>query len=368
MYQKRAMLVILLSALTLVFNTANAAADLPLNKLKLPTGFEISVYTADVPNARAMAFGKNGTLFIGTAREGKVYAVVADKAGKTQAYTIAQGLQDPNGVAFRDNALYVGERSRILRFDNIEDNLPSPPKPVVVYDGFPKNAHHGLKVIRFGPDGMLYAPVGAPCNVCDPEADKFAVITRLKLGGQPEVYARGVRNSVGYDWHPETKELWFTDNGRDLLGNDTPPDELNHAPKKDMHFGFPFCHGADLADPQFGLSRKCQEFTPPAQKLDPHAAALGMRFYTGTQFPAEYRNRIFIAEHGSWNRDPKLGHRVSMVTLRDNRAIKYESFISGWLEGDNAWGRPVDVIVAPDGALLVSDDKAGAIYRVSYKK
>lgn len=344
------------------------AAELPIHKLKAPPGFEVSVFTGNVPNARAMALGKKGTLFVGTYKEGKVYAVVSDKSGKTQVFTLADKLQDPNGVAFREGALFVAERSRILRYDNIEDRLSNPPAPVVVYDGYPKYAHHGLKVIRFGPDGLLYVPVGAPCNICDPEADKFAVITRLKLGSVPEVFARGVRNSVGYDWHPDTKELWFTDNGRDLLGNDTPPDELNHAPKKDMHFGFPYCHGGDLADPQFGLSRKCSEFTPPAQKLDPHAAALGMRFYTGSQFPAEYRNGIFIAEHGSWNRDPKLGHRVAMVTLQGNKAVKYESFIDGWLEGDNAWGRPVDVIVAPDGALLVSDDKAGAVYRVSYKK
>jgi glucose/arabinose dehydrogenase len=234
---------------------------------------------------------------------------------------------------------------------------------VVVYGGYPKETHHGWRVIRFGPDGMLYVAVGAPCNVCE----RYGIITRFKLGAPPEVFARGVRNSVGYDWHPQTGELWFTDNGRDMLGDDVPPDELNHAPRAGMHFGFPYCHGGNISDPQFGRRRACNEFTPPAQQLAPHAAALGMRFYTGQQFPAEYRNRIFIAEHGSWNRSAKIGYRIMMVTLRDNKPVKYEVFAEGWLQGDSAWGRPVDVVVAPDGALLVSDDKAGVIYRISYR-
>ena len=239
-------------------------------------------------------------------------------------------------------------------------------------DRFPADTHHGWKFIAFGPDGMLYVPVGAPCNICNPDSGRYANIMRLRVdqgtGGAPEVFARGVRNSVGFDWHPETKELWFTDNGRDWLGDDAPDDELNHAPRKDMHFGYPYCHAGDIADPEYGHLRKCAEFTPPAVKLGPHVASLGMRFYTGAMFPPDYRNNIFIAEHGSWNRSTKIGYRVKRVALSGNQPVKHEVFAEGWLQGQAAWGRPVDVLVMPDGALLVSDDHAGAIYRISYKR
>jgi glucose/arabinose dehydrogenase len=346
-----------------------ARADLPVQDIRLPPGFEISVYASGMPEARALALGDGGTLFLGSKTD-KVYAVSpATGAASPAVRVIAQGLQAPHGVAFRDGALYVAERTRILRFDDIERRLADPPLPAVVYDGLPKYAHHGLRTIHFGPDGMLYVPVGAPCNICLPEPE-YAVITRIDLAANPpkrEVFARGVRNTVGYDWHPETNELWFTDNGRDLLGNDAPPDELNHAPRPLLDFGYPHCHGGDLPDPEFGLRRPCSEFTAPAQKLMPHAAALGMRFYTGNQFPAEYRNRIFIAEHGSWNRKPPTGYRITMVTLRDNQPVRYEVFADGWLQGTSAWGRPVDVVVARDGALLVSDDKAGVVYRIAFK-
>lgn len=338
-------------------------AALPLEKIRVPPGFDIAIYAQGLPSARSMALGDKGTLFVGTSEE-KVFAVPAHEDGTAGTpVTLADGLANPNGVAFRDGALFVAETSRILRYDRIESRLASPPSPAVVYDRYPRESHHGRRVIRFGPDGMLYVPVGAPCNVCD----RYGIITRLKPGAEPEVFARGVRNSVGYDWHPQTGELWFTDNGRDMLGDDVPPDELNHAPRPGMHFGFPYCHGGNVPDPQFGRGRACSEFVPPAQQLAPHAAALGMRFYTGQQFPPEYRNRIFIAEHGSWNRATKIGYRITMVTLRDNQPVKYEVFAEGWLQGDSAWGRPVDVAVAPDGALLVSDDRAGVIYRISYR-
>ena len=344
--------------------------DLPLNKIGLPDGFEISIYASDVPGARSMALGPNGTLFVGT-RVGKVYAIV-DRNRNNRAdevITVARGLRMPNGVAFRGGALYVGEVSRVLRYDNIEARLSNPPTPVVVNDTFPGDRHHGWKFIRFGPDGQLYVPVGAPCNVCERSDGHYALIMRMNPDGTGlEVFARGVRNTVGFDWHPETKTLWFTDNGRDWLGDDVPPDELNHAPRKGLHFGFPYCHGGDISDPEFGEKHACEEFVPPAMKLGPHVAAIGMRFYTGTMFPDRYRNQIFIAEHGSWNRSTPIGYRVTLVRLEENRAVTYEVFAEGWLQGNAAWGRPADVLVMPDGALLVSDDRAGVIYRIVYPR
>jgi glucose/arabinose dehydrogenase len=239
----------------------------------------------------------------------------------------------------------------------------------VVTDKLPTETHHGWKFIAFGPDGKLYVPVGAPCNICEPDSQRYANIQRMNADGSGlEVFARGVRNTVGFDWQPGTQALWFTDNGRDMLGDEIPPDELNHAPKAGMHFGYPYCHAGDIVDPEFGAKRPCSEFTPPAQKLGPHVAAIGMRFYTGSMFPAEYRNQVLIAEHGSWNRSKKIGYRISLVKLQGGKAVAYEPFITGWLQGEEAWGRPSDVLVLPDGSLLVADDAAGAIYRVTYKK
>jgi glucose/arabinose dehydrogenase len=350
---------------------------LPLNRIKLPAGFAIDVYATGVENARQMALGDNGTLFVGSMQAGKVHAVVdTDRNQKgDRVYLIAEKLNQPSGIAFHKGALYVAEINRVTRYDNIEANLEKPPPPVVVNDTFPKDRHHGWKFIAFGPDGMLYVPVGAPCNICEPKDSIYASITRMKADGAGrEVFASGIRNTVGFDWHPVTKELWFTDNGRDALGDDVPPDELNRAPKPGLHFGFPYCHGGDFADPEFG-KRPCSEFEPPAQKLGPHVAAIGMRFYTGNMFPPEYRNQIFIAEHGSWNRSEPLGYRVMLVKLDGNKAVSYTPFAEGWLEsnqrsrrgvGEN-WGRPADVLVMRDGALLVSDDSQGVIYRISYK-
>ncbi len=342
-----------------------------LDKIKLPPGFEISIYAHHVPEARSMTLSENGTLFVGTRSLGNVYAVL-DRDQNHEAdevITLAQKLFMPNGVAFRDGALYVAEVNRVLRYDDIEADLNNPPPPVVVNDGFPQDKHHGWKFIRFGPDGRLYVPVGAPCNVCQRADERYASIMRLKPdGSELEIFAHGVRNTVGFDWHPETDELWFTDNGRDWLGDDRPPDELNHAPQKGLHFGFPYCHGTDIPDPEFGQQRECAEFTPPAMELGPHVASLGMRFYTGTMFPDEYRGQIFIAEHGSWNRSTPIGYRLTLVRLENNRAVKYEVFAEGWLQGDRGWGRPVDVLVMPDGALLVSDDTANVIYRISYQQ
>lgn len=351
-------------------STPVLARDLPVDKIRLPQGFRISVYADNVPGARSMTLGERGTLFVGTRDEGKIYAISAGDDGTraSRVITLATGLDTPNGVAFRKGALYVAEMSRILRYDNIEARLSNPPRPVVVNNRFPKDSHHGWKFIRFGPDGLLYVPVGAPCNNCEPDPARYAAIFRMRPdGSRLEQFARGIRNTVGFDWHPETRELWFTDNGRDWLGNERPPDELNHAPQPGMNFGYPYCHGRSIADPEFGTKHACSEFTPPVAELGAHVAALGMRFYTGGQFPAEYHQQIFIAEHGSWNRIPPLGYRIMLVRLQDGRPVGYEIFAEGWLRGLSAWGRPVDLQVMPDGALLVSDDKAGAIYRISYR-
>lgn len=349
---------------------AQSQSSLQLDKIKLPPGFSISVYAEGVRNARSMALSPDGTLFVGTMNAGNVYAVVdRDKDGRAdEVIRIAQGLNMPNGVAVRDGSLYVAEVSRILRYDNIESQLKSPHKPAVVYDKLPTERHHGWKFIAFGPDGMLYVPVGAPCNICNPPSAVYAAIHRMKPDGTGlELFAGGVRNTVGFDWHPQTKELWFTDNGRDEMGDNIPPDELNYAPKKGMNFGYPDCHAGTIPDPDVG-DEPCTKFTPPAASLGPHVAAIGMRFYTGSMFPAEYRNQIFIAEHGSWNRSTPIGYRITLVRLEGNKAVKYETFADGWLQGSRHWGRPADVLVMPDGALLVSDDEAGVIYRIAYKK
>jgi glucose/arabinose dehydrogenase len=349
-----------------------ATAAPPVERIKLPPGFKVEIYADKVENARSLAVGDKGTVFVGT-RSDAVYALVdSNRDGKVdEVVTIAEGLNAPNGVAFRDGALYVAEISRILRFDDIEAHLKKPPKPVVVFDKLPRDVHHGWKFIAFGPDGWLYVPVGAPCNICETDPDVYAAIHRMKPdGSQYEVFARGIRNTVGFDWDPNTKELWFNEHGRDMMGDDMPSCELNHAPKAGMHFGFPYCHQGDTPDPEYGLKRKCSEFTPPALKQGGHVAPDGLRFYTGKMFPAEYKNRIFIAQHGSWNRSKKSGYRVMMVTLKSDRKTvdKVEEFATGWMENERAWGRPVDVLVMPDGALLISDDTANAVYRVTYGK
>jgi glucose/arabinose dehydrogenase len=348
---------------------ASTSLALPIHKIKLPPGFKLSLFAHNVPNARSMTLSPNGTLFVGTRKRGRVYALLDHNKDNRadEVITIVRGLNMPNGVAFRNGSLFVAEVSRVLRFDKIETRLHDPPKPVVVFDVFPRDKHHGWKFIRFGPDGMLYIPVGAPCNVCERDDERYASITRMKPDGTGlDIFAHGVRNTVGFDWHPETKELWFTDNGRDWLGDNLPPDELNHAPRKGLHFGFPYCHGKNIPDPKFGEKHQCPEFVPPAIELGPHVAALGMRFYRGKMFPREHRNQIFIAEHGSWNRSTPIGYRITLARIKNNRAVKYEVFADGWLQGGRAWGRPVDVLVMPDGALLVSDDRANAIYRISY--
>lgn len=343
--------------------------DKDLERIKLPAGFRIDYFAEGVKNARSLAISPSGIVFVGNRSEDKVYAVVdTDRNGKADdVVEIASGLNSPNGVAFKDGDLYVGEINRIIRFRGIEQNYRNKPQYEVVTDQYPGDAHHGWKYIAFGPDGKLYVPVGAPCNICKSEKPIYASITRINADGTgQEIFAEGVRNSVGFDWHPETKELWFTDNGRDMLGNDVPSDELNRASEKGQHFGYPYCHQGDLADPEFGNERNCDEFVKPVHKLGAHVAALGMKFYTGNMFPASYKNQIIIAQHGSWNRDNKVGYRIMVVKLNGNSVASYEPLAEGWLEGEDDWGRPADVAVMRDGSLLVSDDKNDAIYRITY--
>ena len=341
-----------------------------LDRITVPPGFRVATFTSAVPGARSLTLGAKGTVFVGT-QAGSVYAVVDREHDGTadQVFTIAKGLDMPNGVAFRQGALYVAEVSRVQRYDAIEDHLAAPPAPVTVIDGLPREHHHGWKFIAFGPDDLLYVPVGAPCNVCESSDPRFASILRFRPDGTPvDTMARGVRNTVGFDWEPGSGTFWFTDNGRDLLGDDVPPDELNRATVAGRHYGFPACHGGTIVDPVFAKGRDCRMFEPPAIALGPHVAAIGMRFYRGTMFPEEYRGQVFIAEHGSWNRSQKIGYRVSLVRVKDGQAVSYSPFAQGWLQGEEAWGRPADVQELPDGSLLVSDEKAGAIYRITYAR
>jgi len=348
-------------------------SELPIEKLNLPDGFKIEVYADNLDGARSMAMGDNGTLFVGTRNDKTVYAVQdLDKDYRADHIRVLDStLEVPNGIAFRNGSLYVAEVGRLLRYDDIEANLDSIPEPVVVYDDYPTEFHHGWKYIAFGPDDKLYVPVGAPCNICDSTiSDKrYATITRMNPdGSNREIYANGVRNSVGFTWHPETKELWFTDNGRDMMGDDIPPCELNRVTEAGQHFGYPFCHGGTVKDPEFGNQRPCSDFIAPVQALGAHVAPLGVKFNTGTMFPDSYKNSAFIAEHGSWNRSKKVGYRISLVTLEDNKAVSYETFLDGWLdeESQEAFSRPVDLLFLEDGSMLISDDYGDAIYRVTY--
>lgn len=352
--------------------------DSLLSKINLPEGFEISIYAPNIVDARSMARTEDGkTIFVGNRRRKNVYALtdtdgdmVADKVD-----TIATGLNMPNGVVFRDGDLYVAEVNRIHRFTDIMKNLANPISEVI-YDEYPTDGHHGWKFIAFGPDGKLYVPVGAPCNVCDKEDENevYASITRMNPDGSDmEVYVKGVRNSVGFAWHPETGDMWFNDNGRDRLGDDVPACELNHVSAQGDHFGFPFWHQGDVADPDFGDKFPQNDFREPAYKYEPHSAPLGLRFYQGDMFPAKYKNNLIVAQHGSWDRTKESGHigyQLRFVQIEGDKVVKSEIFADGWLdkESNKGWGKPVDVMEMPDGSILVSDDINHCIYRISYKK
>jgi len=339
-----------------------------LETLKLPEGFKISVF-AEVENARSLAISPGGTIFIGNRGGKKVYAV-KDTDGDNKAdkkWQIYEGNY-PNGVAFKDGDLYVAEIDKILKFSDIENKLDNPGSPQVIYDKYPSDFHHGWKFIAFGPDGKLYVPVGINCNICEREKPVYGTITRMDAdGSNMEIYVTGVRNSVGFAWHPVTGNLWFTDNGRDMLGDDVPPCELNQVSGENEHFGFPYCHGT-TPDPEFGEGKSCEDYKAPAWNFGAHTAPLGLRFYTGDMFPEKYKNNLIVAQHGSWNRSSKVGYKLMFVKVDADKATTAEPFIEGWLNKatDEAWGRPVDVLQMPDGALLVSDDKAGLIYRITY--
>ncbi|WP_421765001.1 PQQ-dependent sugar dehydrogenase [Ekhidna sp.] len=351
----------------------NSEEGLKLSDISLPDGFTIEVF-ARVNNARAMVLTENGTLFVSNRGGDKVYAL-KDTDGDWKAdekYVIASGMRMPNGVAFKDGSLYVAEVSKLWRFDDIEADLDNPPEPVKIYDDYPTDGHHGWKYIAFGPDGKLYVPVGAPCNICESKNEMYASITRMDPdGSNREVFAHGVRNTVGFTWHPETGEMWFTDNGRDWLGNESPACELNRITEAGQHFGYPYCHAGEVEDPEFGNKYPCADFVKPAQNLGPHVAPLGLKFCTSGSFPADYKNKIFIAEHGSWNRDADVGHtghKITLVTEQNGQGVAYEDFATGFLnkETNTAWARPVDLIFASDGSMLVSDDLAGTIFRIKY--
>jgi glucose/arabinose dehydrogenase len=349
-----------------------AAKPLPagpdLSGFKLPKGFHISVYANDVDSARSLAVSASGIVYVGSRKAGKVYALVP-RAGKQSAdvITVASGLENPIGVTLLNGALYVGEIGRVIRFDKIDQRYAHTPSYEVVKVDLPNDKWHGEKVIKAGPDGKLYIPVGAPCNVCDTDDTRSAKIYSMNPDGSGlKEYARGVRNTVGFDFHPATKALWFTDNGRDELGDNTPSCELNVAAKPGLHFGFPYCHGGVVPDPVFGKGRSCEEFVEPVAKLGPHVAPLGMSFYTGKQFPEAYRNNVYVAEHGSWNRSTKSGYSVRLITLYDSKVVSDTAFIDGWLRGEQVVGRPVDVATLPDGSMIVSDDFGGRVYRVVY--
>jgi glucose/arabinose dehydrogenase len=355
----------LLFIASIAFCAACAEDRTRIETIHLPDGFSIEVLVDNVPNARAMVFGDGGTLFVGSRDAGKLYSVEYRDRKRPRVRTLLEKLERPTGIAFRDGALYVAEVHRVLRFDDIEQRLVRLPEPVVVAE-LPTDAKHGWRYIAFGPDDRLYVAIGARCNVCE-EEEGYGVIVRMNPDGSGrETFARGIRNSVGFTWHPSTGALVFTDNGRDRLGNDVPLCELNMATKAGQHFGFPYCHSGTISDPEFGHQGSCDEAVPPLQNLGPHVAPLGVKFYTGRQFPKEYRGDIFIAEHGSWNRDEPIGYRLTRIRLDGEKAISYEVFVDGWLQVGLAWGRPVDILLEDDGSMLVSDDLAGAIYRIKY--
>jgi glucose/arabinose dehydrogenase len=347
---------------------AAAPDKLPIAKLKVPAGFNIEVYAAGLANARSLAVGDKGTVFVGSRLIDKVYAII-NKDGKREVKVLASGLYRPNGLAFKDGTLYIAELSKVSKIEKVEDNLDNPPKPVVIFDKLPKDEAHGWKFIGIGPDNKLYVPVGQPGNNVLND-DEHGLIRRMNLdGSNPEVIVRGVRNTVGFDWHPETKQLYFTDNGRDWMSEDVPEDELNRVTKVGEHFGAPYCLQGNIVDPEFGWGKSCSEFTPPVGLLGPHSASLGMRFYTGSMFPKAYKNVAIIARHGSWNRSKKVGGDLVVAKFNKDGTMKsLEPFLTGFVEDNKYIGRPVDVLQMKDGSLLVSDDWNGAVYRITYGK
>lgn len=351
-----------------ILGLAGYVQALPLEQLQLPPGYRIEI-AAKVPNARQMTLSPEGILYVGTRRDGRVFAL-EDRDGDQRyetRHTLLSGRRLPNGVVWSEGDLYIAELTQLIRLANIDSRLDNPPTPEVLIGGLPDITHHGWKYLKQGPDGTFYFTLGAPCNVCLHRDPRFASIMRFDpVSGEAAPWARGVRNSVGFTWHPHDNSLWFTDNGRDHLGDDQPDDELNRAGQGGLHFGFPFVHGDGLADPGFGAGARAINSEAPVALLGAHVAALGISFYTGEQFPDTPNTSLFMAQHGSWNRSSKVGYRVMRVDTSGEKVTAVTPFITGWLEGETAWGRPVDVLVEPDGDLLISDDKANVIYRVWY--
>ena len=366
--------IVLFFAVLVNFSCAgqNTDPESVISKINVPKGFVISLFADDVPNARTLTSGGDGIIYVGTGgKNGEVFAL-QDVNGDGRAekrYIIATGLYLPNGVAFHNGSLYVAEINRIIRYDNINQRLANPPEPVVVYNKFPDNRHHGWKYLRFGPDGKLYTGVGAPCNICNPEKQIYASLVRLnKDGSDFEIIARGIRNTVGFDWHPLTGELYFTENGRDHMGDNIPPDELNKWTNKGQQFGYPFCHGDKILDPEFGKGKDCKDYAPPEWQFKAHMAPLGIRFYQGGQFPEQYKNQLFVAQHGSWNRSVPHGYRIVLVRFNNGKAVSESVFADGWLEKNgNVLGRPTDILQLSDGSLLVSDNYLGVVYKIEYR-
>jgi glucose/arabinose dehydrogenase len=351
--------------------TATPVSDIPINKLKLPPGFKIEVWATGMPGARAMALGDNGKVYIGTRAIGRVYEVT-DNGKERTSRVVVDKLVQPAGVAFNNGSLYVMAIDKVLRFDGIDKNASVTPVDLTAKFNLPPNQHHNWKYIAFGPDGKLYVPFGAPCNICEPPTAEYAQIRRYNPDGSGmEVLATGVRNSVGFDWHPTTKQLWFTNHGRDWMGDNTPNDTLNLMSKTGLNFGFPYCHQGNLPDNLITKANACQGVEQPVALMGPHVATMGIKFYTGNMFPPEYKNAALIARKGSWNRNQKVGFDVVMVKAgNDGKNPKITPFITGFMNpaDQSFWGRPAYLMQMSDGSMLVSDEQLGAIYRVTYSK
>ena len=353
--------------------TVTAVEKLPLDKIKLPKGFSAEVWAHSMPGARTMIQGPKGTYFVGTRSIGRVYAVI-DKGAAREQKTIIQGLTQPNGLLIHDGALYVFAINKVFRYDNIEDKLDAIPQPVDLTDKFnlPADVQHGWKYVKAGPDGKIYVPVGVPCNICEVNPGTHGHLRRYDpKDWSYEIVARGIRNTVGFDWHPVTKELWFTDNGRDWAGDNGPEDELNRIPKgrEGGHFGYPYCHAQGIPDTEIKVPNACGNVITAAALMGPHAAALGMTFYNGAMFPAAYRNAVIVARHGSWNRAKRFGYDVVVARTRADGKVTVEPFLTGWLDeaANKFLARPSDVFQLKDGSILVSDEFGGALYRITYK-
>ncbi len=359
-----------ITLLSLITLSSFASAKMSLDKLITPSGFNVDFYIQGIDNPRQMALSESGVIFVGSRRAGNVYAIL-DKNGDGKAETrwlVAEHLSQPSGLAYKDGDLYVADIGTIYRYKDILNHLDKPVKEVF-FDELPDDMHHGWKFIRFSPDGHLIIPVGAPCNICEAPTKQHNRILSLDVNSKKlTVVAEGVRNSVGFDFHPQTAELWFSDNGRDMMGDDIPPDEINRVSQMGSHFGYPYVHGGDIKDPEFGQGKDPANYVQPELKLGAHVAPLGIEFYNGKSFPSQYHNQLFVTEHGSWNRSKKVGYKVAVATIENNNIVNYTPVISGFMKDEETFGRPAAILELPDGSLLISDDYANVIYRLTYQK